>query len=270
MATSEKTTITVAATVNAPIEKVWEYWTAPQHITQWNNASNDWHTPKATNDLRKDGTFHYRMEAKDGSFGFDFAGTYTAVEPCRLLEYSFGERSATVQFLQQDAGGAGSALVVAGTDPEPGSELLGLGEVALAGLRHRFALERNHPLIAPAVVGEVEGHREVAATEQCIKGGVGTEPGQPFTVECIGIGGRITQVQKVFKAIFNLEARVELDTGTQQPTLMNDNPGTYLLRGMNGLKRSVPQAEGLAMDEQGTLYLVSEPNLFYRFGRETD
>ena len=87
MATSEKTTITVAATVNAPVEKVWQYWTAPQHITQWNNASNDWHTPKATNDLRKDGTFNYRMEAKDNSFGFDFEGRYTDVKTNELIEY---------------------------------------------------------------------------------------------------------------------------------------------------------------------------------------
>ena len=87
MATSEKTTITVAATVNAPVEKVWQYWTAPQHITQWNNASNDWHTPKATNDLRKDGTFHYRMEAKDNSFGFDFEGRYTDVKTNECIEY---------------------------------------------------------------------------------------------------------------------------------------------------------------------------------------
>ena len=87
MATSEKTTITVAATVNAPIEKVWQYWTAPQHITQWNNASNDWHTPKATNDLRKDGTFNYRMEAKDNSFGFDFEGRYTDIKTNELIEY---------------------------------------------------------------------------------------------------------------------------------------------------------------------------------------
>lgn len=87
MATSKKTTITVAATVNAPVEKVWQYWTAPQHITQWNNASNDWHTPKATNDLRKDGTFNYRMEAKDNSFGFDFEGRYTDIKTNELIEY---------------------------------------------------------------------------------------------------------------------------------------------------------------------------------------
>jgi uncharacterized protein YndB with AHSA1/START domain len=87
MATSEKTTITVAATVNAPIEKVWKFWTTPKHITQWNNASNDWHTPSATNDLRNGGKFNYRMEAKDNSFGFDFEGTYTDVKPNELIEY---------------------------------------------------------------------------------------------------------------------------------------------------------------------------------------
>lgn len=87
MTTSEKTTITVAATVNAPIEKVWQFWTTPKHITQWNNASNDWHTPKATNDLRKDGTFNYRMEAKDDSFGFDFEGRYTDVKTNEFIEY---------------------------------------------------------------------------------------------------------------------------------------------------------------------------------------
>lgn len=87
MTTSEKTTITVAATVNAPIEKVWQFWTSPQHITQWNNASNDWHTPSATNDLRQNGTFNYRMEAKDNSFGFDFEGRYTDVKTNELIEY---------------------------------------------------------------------------------------------------------------------------------------------------------------------------------------
>ena len=87
MATKEKTTITVAVTVNAPIQKVWEFWTSPEHITQWNNASNDWNTPKATNDLRKDGTFNYRMEAKDNSFGFDFEGRYTDIKTNELIEY---------------------------------------------------------------------------------------------------------------------------------------------------------------------------------------
>ena len=67
-------------TVKAPVEKVWEYWTSPGHIIHWNNAIDSWHTPAASNDLRVGGSFVYRMEAKDGSFGFDFGGTYDEVE----------------------------------------------------------------------------------------------------------------------------------------------------------------------------------------------
>lgn len=79
--------ITIQATVNAPIQKVWKLWTSPEHITKWNNASDDWHTPKAENDLRVGGKFLSRMEAKDGSMGFDFIGTYDAVEIGRLISY---------------------------------------------------------------------------------------------------------------------------------------------------------------------------------------
>jgi uncharacterized protein YndB with AHSA1/START domain len=88
MATSDKTVITVSATIFAPIEKVWDYWTDPQHIMQWNNASDDWHTPKAENDLRTGGKFLSRMEAKDGSMGFDFIGVYSIVEPYTHIAYS--------------------------------------------------------------------------------------------------------------------------------------------------------------------------------------
>ena len=79
METQEKTIITIENTVNAPVEKVWECWTKPEHITQWNNASDDWHTPHAENDLRMGGSFVSRMEAKDGSMGFDFGGVYDSV-----------------------------------------------------------------------------------------------------------------------------------------------------------------------------------------------
>jgi len=96
--------ITVEVTIAASLEKVWNTYTSPAHIIHWNAASDDWHTTAAMVDLRAGGQFSSRMEAKDGSFGFDFAGTYTAVEPCSLLEYSFGDRKATVRFLQQDAG----------------------------------------------------------------------------------------------------------------------------------------------------------------------
>ena len=90
--------IAVEATVKAPIASVWKAYTSPDDIVQWNAASDDWHTTKATVDLRPGGTFCSRMEAKDGSFGFDFAGTYTRVVPNNLIEYSFGGRTATVQF----------------------------------------------------------------------------------------------------------------------------------------------------------------------------
>ena len=79
METANLTTVTVETTVNAPVEKVWKYWSEPSHIIQWNNASEDWHTPRVENDLKVGGKFHSRMEAKDGSFGFDFVGEYTKV-----------------------------------------------------------------------------------------------------------------------------------------------------------------------------------------------
>jgi len=82
-----KTMITVSAVVNASIEKVWDSWTNPAHIVNWNNASDDWHTPKASNDLYKDGRFTFTMAAKDGSFSFDFGGIYTAVDPQKKISY---------------------------------------------------------------------------------------------------------------------------------------------------------------------------------------
>lgn len=86
-----KTNITVKAIINAPIEKVWQYWTTPEHITQWNNASDDWHTPRAENDLQIGGKFTTRMEAKDGSFGFDFGGVYDDVKTNELISYTLGD-----------------------------------------------------------------------------------------------------------------------------------------------------------------------------------
>jgi len=92
--------ITFDTTVQAPIDKVWRAYTTPKDIMQWNAASDDWHTTAASVDLRVDGTFSSRMEAKDGSMGFDFAGTYTRVLPNQLIEYSFGDRAATVEFAE--------------------------------------------------------------------------------------------------------------------------------------------------------------------------
>lgn len=91
MNTTAKTQITVQSTVNAPVQKVWDLFTNPKHVTQWNNASDDWHTPTAQNDLRTGGNFSYRMEAKDGSVGFDFAGIYDAVKTNELIEYTIGD-----------------------------------------------------------------------------------------------------------------------------------------------------------------------------------
>jgi uncharacterized protein YndB with AHSA1/START domain len=96
--------IVVETHVHAPIEKVWQAYTTPEDIVQWNAASDDWHTTKASVDLRVGGAFSSRMEAKDGSFGFDFAGTYTDVVPNRLIEYSFEDRTAKVEFTERPEG----------------------------------------------------------------------------------------------------------------------------------------------------------------------
>jgi uncharacterized protein YndB with AHSA1/START domain len=90
--------ITVETTVAAPITKVWHAYTTPDDIKQWNAASDDWHTTAASVDLRKGGAFSSRMEAKDGSMGFDFAGTYTNIVENELIEYAFGDRTAQVKF----------------------------------------------------------------------------------------------------------------------------------------------------------------------------
>lgn len=99
METQEKAIITVENTVNAPVERVWEYWTKPEHITQWNNASDDWHTPWAKADLREGGSFSARMEAKDGSMGFEFAGVYDVLRTNEYIEYTLGDgRKVKVNF----------------------------------------------------------------------------------------------------------------------------------------------------------------------------
>ncbi len=91
--------ITVETLVKAPVSKVWSAYTTPNDIKQWNTASDDWHTTQSTVDLRVGGTFTSRMEAKDGSFGFDFAGTYTRVVPNESIEYLFGDRTGVVEFV---------------------------------------------------------------------------------------------------------------------------------------------------------------------------
>ena len=96
--------IVVSTVVQAPVYEVWHAYTTPEDIKAWNTASPDWHTTSATVDLRAGGKFSSRMEAKDGSFGFDFAGEYTKIVQYQLIEYAFGERTASVEFID-DAGG---------------------------------------------------------------------------------------------------------------------------------------------------------------------
>ena len=96
--------LTVETTVAAPIDRVWKAWTTPDDIKQWNAASDDWHTTAAAVDLRVGGTFSSRMEAKDGSMGFDFAGTYTKIVPHELIECSFGSRVLIVEFISTGTG----------------------------------------------------------------------------------------------------------------------------------------------------------------------
>ena len=102
METKEKTKITIAATVNASVDTVWKKWTNPTDIMKWNNASDDWHTPHAENDVRVGGKFLSTMAAKDGSVSFDFVGTYTNVKVNELIEYTMGDsRTASIIFTNE-------------------------------------------------------------------------------------------------------------------------------------------------------------------------
>ena len=90
--------ITVTATINADAKKVWDYYTNPEHIVKWNFAAPSWHCPKATNDMNVGGKYFARMEAKDGSFGFDFEAIYEEIKTGESFSYSFGDRKATIEF----------------------------------------------------------------------------------------------------------------------------------------------------------------------------
>jgi uncharacterized protein YndB with AHSA1/START domain len=91
--------ITVETKINASLEHVWQCWTEPAHISSWNFASDDWCCPRAENDARSGGTFNWRMEAKDGSFGFDFSGTYDRVVAQQIIEYTLGDgRKVKIEF----------------------------------------------------------------------------------------------------------------------------------------------------------------------------
>ncbi len=101
METTTRTVITVEANINAPVQTVWECWTKPEHITKWNFASDDWHCPNAENDLRVGGKYRARMEAKDGSFGFDFEAVYDEVANQKRIVYTMADgRKAATDFEQ--------------------------------------------------------------------------------------------------------------------------------------------------------------------------
>ena|SRR6476469_5166383 len=97
--------ITIETSVNAPIEKVWNYWTQPEHIMKWCQASEDWHAPHSENDLRNNGKFKTTMAAKDGSMAFDFEGTYTNVKEHERIEYTIADGRKVVITFQEEQNG---------------------------------------------------------------------------------------------------------------------------------------------------------------------
>jgi len=107
--------ITVQNTINAPIDKVWDFWTLPEHITNWSFASAEWHTPYAENDLREGGKFKSTMAAKDGSMSFDFEGEYTLVKPKEAIEYVMADgRKVEITFKEIAEG----VQIIESFDPE--------------------------------------------------------------------------------------------------------------------------------------------------------
>jgi uncharacterized protein YndB with AHSA1/START domain len=102
MSTQKNAVVTIESTIDAPVQKVWDYWTSPAHIVKWNSPSEDWHSPRATNDLRPGGKFSARMEARDGSMGFDFEGVYDAITINEYIEYTLTDgRKVKVNFKSQ-------------------------------------------------------------------------------------------------------------------------------------------------------------------------
>lgn len=112
---ADKQIITINTTISAPVAKVWEMYVDPKHVVHWNNASEDWHTPRAENDFKVGGSFNYRMESKDGVHGFDFAGTYEEIALYKSISYSLGDKR-QVRVLFTDSGSATEVTVI--FDPE--------------------------------------------------------------------------------------------------------------------------------------------------------
>lgn len=110
-----KDPISIQCTVEAPVDKVWKIFIQPEHIKKWNNASDDWHTPEVENDFRENGKFVYRMEAKDGSVGFNFEGVYDRIEDHKLIIFNLADdRKVQVSFEEKD----GATLVEEIFEPE--------------------------------------------------------------------------------------------------------------------------------------------------------
>jgi uncharacterized protein YndB with AHSA1/START domain len=130
--------ISVSVEVNAPVAKAWEAYTSPEAINQWNFASDDWQCRDARVDLRVGGSFSSHMEAKDGSLGFDFEGTYTNIIEHQLLEYSFGDRSAQVLFEQ--VGENSKVTVEFDTEDENAVEMQREGWQAILNNFARYAI----------------------------------------------------------------------------------------------------------------------------------
>ena len=107
--------ITVQTKVQAPLDKIWSFWTMPEHITKWNSASEDWHTPYADNDLKVGGKFKYTMASKDGTMSFDFTGTYSSIQDKRTIAYTIEDgREVIVVFEEQEDG----VIIRESFDPE--------------------------------------------------------------------------------------------------------------------------------------------------------
>ena len=105
MSTTEKTVLTISASINAPIERVWQSWNEPKHIVNWAFASDEWHAPSAENDLREGGVFKTVMAAKDGSMAFDFHGVYDVVETNKHISYTLGDgRKVQIDFTKGEDG----------------------------------------------------------------------------------------------------------------------------------------------------------------------
>lgn len=135
--------VKISTTVQTPVDKLWEYWTQPRHITKWNYASEDWHCPYAENNLKEGGKFTYRMEAKDGSFGFDFGGIYDEVRWHEKIAYTLGDgRKVTTTF--HDKGNATEVIVIFEAESSNPVEIQQQGWQAILNNFKKYAEQKNN------------------------------------------------------------------------------------------------------------------------------